>query len=374
MNLVEKWEQEFALSPKERASYAVFKKEISPERRKSIEKAKLEDVWCLNDRKSIALLSVLHDKQEFKEWEERLFKVIDLKSEITTSASNLVDPCRQLIHEQRQDTQKLKEIDEVLQYFSSYDEISNTLRVADLSFIFQPNFLMILHRIDQCKSYLEKHLEYFDSLLYIEKYHQCTVRALCMIRDYYLKNKTSSQKMKPLISEIENRVSSNDINSIFQDCVNCYFRRVQGRIEESISKFKENYSVSLLESVPRAIDFVSRLMSDEIDEFNRSLSENDAYFKSLLEFDSLIQFVRPIILQEEDIGNLLSCLKLLPEEIGFLKRLRGILLQRIIFKAEAVIPFMNRSELFTLLHNIKETDQKVYVELREIVDPLMDSI
>uniref|UniRef100_A0A0N4UXM4 Conserved oligomeric Golgi complex subunit 3 n=1 Tax=Enterobius vermicularis TaxID=51028 RepID=A0A0N4UXM4_ENTVE len=100
---------------------------------------------------------------------------------VTERTSSLHNACDQMMAHQTHLAAGAEQIRANLYYFTQHDAIMKKLNTGKLS-VNGKSFMQLLATIDECLSFLRDHIQYKDSLLYIEKYNQCLSKAMTAIR------------------------------------------------------------------------------------------------------------------------------------------------------------------------------------------------
>ncbi|EJW77033.1 hypothetical protein WUBG_12058, partial [Wuchereria bancrofti] len=140
----------------------------------------------IEENAEIGLLHIC--KKSINLVKERYDKCIELVNElrsnyeiVTERTSSLHNACDRMMAHQTQIAAGAEQIRANLYYYTQYESIMKKLSTGKFSITGQV-FTQILSTIDECLRFLNNHIHYKDSRIYITKYEQCLSKAMTVIR------------------------------------------------------------------------------------------------------------------------------------------------------------------------------------------------
>jgi len=160
-----------------------------------------EEMEKLDGERYTQQLEVLKSYQQFcstinKDLKNSLDSLNKLEAEcvsVTTRTNALHDACEQLLSDQKDLVTLVENVEENLEYFLEYESINKYLSSTNL-IVTGENFLSTLQKIDSCMDFMLEHTHYKESKIYLEKYQNCLIQALNMIKNYTISSLENSTK------------------------------------------------------------------------------------------------------------------------------------------------------------------------------------
>ncbi|CAO3632757.1 unnamed protein product [Cunninghamella echinulata] len=103
---------------------------------------------------------------------------------VEKQTKSLQTTCEELLEEQHQLTQLADALTERLQYFNQLEPIAKVFNAPGDDICLKPDFIPMLEKLDECITYMNDHLNYRDSELYLMRFRQCLTRAMTLIKMY----------------------------------------------------------------------------------------------------------------------------------------------------------------------------------------------
>ncbi|VIO96623.1 Uncharacterized protein BM_BM7038 [Brugia malayi] len=140
----------------------------------------------IEENAEIGLLHICKESIDLvKERYDKCIELVDkLRSNyeiVTERTSSLHNACDRMMAHQTQIAAGAEQICANLYYYTQYDSIMKKLSTGKFSITGQV-FTQILSTIDECLRFLNNHIHYKDSRIYITKYEQCLSKAMTVIR------------------------------------------------------------------------------------------------------------------------------------------------------------------------------------------------
>ncbi|KAJ4440692.1 hypothetical protein ANN_08840, partial [Periplaneta americana] len=197
---------------------------------------------------------------------------------VSNRTNSLHQVSEQLLADQTKLHDVCEEVGRRLQHFTALDSLSNRLASPTLS-VSSETFIDILDCLDQCMEYIGAHVKWRESNAYLARFHHCLSRAVAMVRShvvealehatqqvlapaahvpssigsahntalalYYGKFQASAPRIKPLIAQIEARVSrSPEYQQLLTECHQCYFAQRELLLSSNVTSSVTELSVT----------------------------------------------------------------------------------------------------------------------------------
>ncbi|KAI8367627.1 Sec34-like family-domain-containing protein [Radiomyces spectabilis] len=257
---------------------------------------------------------------------------------------SLQSTCETLLHEQGSLTKLADGLAEKLAYYNHLDPIAKLFNAPGDDICLNPQFVPMLKTLDECINYMQQHLEYRDSELYLMRFRQCMTRGMTLIKMHavtsikslgydiykqikaktdasvtgqskqttllYVKFKALGPSLRPLISQLESRCQGHkEYEALYRDILNAYFQTRQQLLNPIISRKIAQLAPSTTNMLTFAQNGCAYMMNLCMDEYNLARhffrSADDELYAYLDELTSyLYDYLRPRIIHENDISTL----------------------------------------------------------------------
>ncbi|KAI8811510.1 Sec34-like family-domain-containing protein [Cladochytrium replicatum] len=249
--------------------------------------------------------------------------------------------CEKLLAEQTHLEEVADMLEEKLQYFNELEPVMKLFSSSGDVVCLDDKFVPMLVKLDHSIAFVQSHMSYKDSDLYLMRFRQCMTRGMTLIKFYvatqmkmlqaelkerlsqrgpnepfsgslqtslfYVKFRTLAARLKPLIAEIEIRIEGHrEYIALLNDCMQSYFAvrlsvlapYVRYNIEAIL-----NQESDLLTFARQGSAYIINLCADEFALFYQYFSFEEGQLLSYLDSLSgtLSEYLRPLILREQRI-------------------------------------------------------------------------
>ncbi|ODN78720.1 hypothetical protein L202_04287 [Cryptococcus amylolentus CBS 6039] len=275
------------------------------------------------------LIELLKGGEEEVQEMEKCLSYVEERSESLRGA------CEDLLEEQTHLLTHTSQLAHRLTFFTFLETATKILNNPGNALVLNPDFLPMVKRLDECIGYLSDHRDFRDSEIYLLRYQQCMTRSMTLIKLYfvgtirsigqevgkrladqslsetaiqaliYTKFTSLSTSLRPLLSELEQRVSTNpdELAPLLSECNAAYVstRRnlMGGRVNEEIGRMKPNGS-DLVDLTRAGCGYLKTTCMDEFLLYKHFFLSGEAQLYGFLESlcDYLYDHLRPRILHE----------------------------------------------------------------------------
>ncbi|CAO3629980.1 unnamed protein product [Cunninghamella blakesleeana] len=260
---------------------------------------------------------------------------------VEKQTKSLQTTCEELLEEQHQLTQLADALTERLQYFNQLEPIAKMFNAPGDDICLKPDFIPMLEKLDECITYMNDHLNYRDSELYLMRFRQCLTRGMTLIKMYSIStiktlgyetykqimSKTSDSSMtlskqttlfnvkfrtiaptiKHLADEVEKRGRGhNEYMILYKEIINVYIQTRQQVLSPIISRKILELGPNggdLLTFARNGCSYIMGLCSDEYNLFYNFFQSGEDEIYEYLELltSYLHDYLRPRIIHENNI-------------------------------------------------------------------------
>lgn len=107
---------------------------------------------------------------------------------VSRETSEFASQATELLAQQDSLEQKSSQMSHVLRIFEPLESITKRLVSSGNSIIRMGKVVPIIHQLQECLDFLEKHKSYKDSEMFTVRYRQCLTRALTLVRNHLIEN------------------------------------------------------------------------------------------------------------------------------------------------------------------------------------------
>ncbi|WRT68392.1 uncharacterized protein IL334_005368 [Kwoniella shivajii] len=250
-------------------------------------------------------------------------------------SESLRGACEDLLEEQTHLLTHTSQLAHRLTFFTFLETSQKMLNSPGNNLVLSPDFLPMVKRLDECLSYLGEHRDFRDAELYLIRYQQCMTRSMTLIKLYfvsvvkamgqeigkrlgdkglsenaaqallYTKFISLSQPLRPLLAELEARVSSNpdELTPLLSECHSAWITTRQslmgGRVMREVGGMDPNAS-DLVDLTRSGCSYLKQTCLDEFNLFKHFFLSGESTLYEYLETlcDYLYDHLRPRILHE----------------------------------------------------------------------------
>ncbi|WVQ81860.1 hypothetical protein IAT38_003987 [Cryptococcus sp. DSM 104549] len=250
-------------------------------------------------------------------------------------SESLRGACEDLLEEQTHLLTHTSQLAHRLTFFTFLETATRMLNNPGNNLVMNPDFLPMVKRLEECLGYLGEHRDFKDAELYLIRYQQCMTRSMTLIKLYfvsaikslgqevgkrladkalsetatqaliYTKFVSLSQPLRPLLAELEQRVSSNpdELTSLLAECHQAWVTTRQGligqRVNEEVMRMNPTGS-DLVDLTRSGCSYLKQTCMDEFNLFKHFFLSGETQLYGFLEglCDYLYDHIRPRILHE----------------------------------------------------------------------------
>ncbi|KAK6910494.1 hypothetical protein I203_104526 [Kwoniella mangroviensis CBS 8507] len=250
-------------------------------------------------------------------------------------SESLRGACEDLLEEQTHLLTHTSQLAHRLTFFTFLEVAQKMLNNPGNNLVLSPNFLPMVKRLDECLGYLGEHRDFKDAELYLIRYQQCMTRSMTLIKLYfvsvvkalgqeiakrlsdkgisetaaqallYTKFISLSQPLRPLLAELEARVSTNpdELTPLLSECHSAWITTRQslmgGRVLNEVMGMDPNGS-DLVDLTRSGCSYLKQTSHDEFNLFKHFFLSGESILYGYLETlcDYLYDHLRPRILHE----------------------------------------------------------------------------
>ncbi|WWC63290.1 uncharacterized protein I303_105890 [Kwoniella dejecticola CBS 10117] len=250
-------------------------------------------------------------------------------------SESLRGACEDLLEEQTHLLTHTSQLAHRLTFFTFLETAQKMLNNPGNNLVLSPDFLPMVKRLDECLGYLGEHRDFKDAELYLIRYQQCMTRSMTLIKLYfvsvvkamgqeiakrlgdkglsetaaqallYTKFVSLSQSLRPLLAELEARVSSSpdELTPLLSECHAAWITTRQslmgGRVMGEVSGMDPNGS-DLVDLTRSGCGYLKQTCLDEFNLFKHFFLSGESVLYGYLETlcDYLYDHLRPRILHE----------------------------------------------------------------------------
>ncbi|WWC71562.1 uncharacterized protein I206_105520 [Kwoniella pini CBS 10737] len=250
-------------------------------------------------------------------------------------SESLRGACEDLLEEQTHLLTHTSQLAHRLTFFTFLETAQKMLNNPGNNLVLSPDFLPMVKRLDECLGYLGEHRDFKDAELYLIRYQQCMTRSMTLIKLYfvsvvkalgqeiakrlgdkglsetaaqallYTKFVSLSQPIRPLLAELEARVSSNpdEMAPLLSECHTAWITTRQslmgGRVMSEVGAMDPNRS-DLVDLTRAGCSYLKQTCLDEFNLFKYFFLSGEPMLYGYLETlcDYLYDHIRPRILHE----------------------------------------------------------------------------
>ncbi|KAL0096522.1 Sec34-like family-domain-containing protein [Phycomyces blakesleeanus] len=252
--------------------------------------------------------------------------------------------CEELLQEQDRLTHLADALAERLAYFNHLEPIAKLFNSPGDDICLRPEFIGMLQTLDECIEYMQQHVSYRDSELYLMRFRQCMTRGMTLIKMYavstikavgyemykqmspktndtstnfgkqtnlfYVKFRAIAPTIKTLTGQLEKRCQGHkEYQALYQDILSAYFQTRQQLLSPVISRKIQQLGPSggeLVQFAQNGCAYMMTLCSDEFNLFYNMFPSGEedlyAYLDELTSY--LYDHLRPRIIHENRIETL----------------------------------------------------------------------
>ncbi|OAD77376.1 hypothetical protein PHYBLDRAFT_131111 [Phycomyces blakesleeanus NRRL 1555(-)] len=249
--------------------------------------------------------------------------------------------CEELLQEQDRLTHLADALAERLAYFNHLEPIAKLFNSPGDDICLRPEFIGMLQTLDECIEYMQQHVSYRDSELYLMRFRQCMTRGMTLIKMYavstikavgyeivyslvqktndtstnfgkqtnlfYVKFRAIAPTIKTLTGQLEKRCQGHkEYQALYQDILSAYFQTRQQLLSPVISRKIQQLGPSGGELAQNGCAYMMTLCSDEFNLFYNMFPSGEedlyAYLDELTSY--LYDHLRPRIIHENRIETL----------------------------------------------------------------------
>ncbi|WVQ74956.1 hypothetical protein IAR50_004564 [Cryptococcus sp. DSM 104548] len=267
--------------------------------------------------------------------EEEVQEMEKCLSYVEERSESLRGACEDLLEEQTHLLTHTSQLAHRLTFFTFLETATKMLNNPGHTLVLSPDFLPMVKRLDECIGYLSDHRDFKDSEIYLLRYQQCMTRSMTLIKLYfvgtikslgqevgkrltdhslsetatqaliYTKFTSLSTSLRPLLAELEQRVSTNpdELAPLLSECNAAYVstRRnlMGGRVNEEIGRMNPNGS-DLVDLTRAGCSYLKTTCMDEFLLYKHFFISGEAQLYGYLESlcDYLYDYLRPRTLHE----------------------------------------------------------------------------
>lgn len=271
----------------------------------------------------------------------QVIQMLSAWKSVEDGGRSLQEASEQLVEEKNRLVQVTDAISARLAYFQELERATRMLNHPGDDLVLQPDFLIMVERVDICLEFLQSHRNYREADIYILRFQQCLIRAMSLIKIFFtasirtlsseverhLAEKTTSTlsithslyskfaslatQMAPLLSEFERRaiIHPSDLQSLLDECQATYLATrktlLTPRILTEVKGLDPAHS-EIVELTRTGCGYLRQLCEDEFTLYRRFFSSGEErlyrYLETLCDF--LYDDLRPRILHEQRINVL----------------------------------------------------------------------
>nr|XP_019044681.1 hypothetical protein I302_06594 [Kwoniella bestiolae CBS 10118]OCF23611.1 hypothetical protein I302_06594 [Kwoniella bestiolae CBS 10118] len=250
-------------------------------------------------------------------------------------SESLRGACEDLLEEQTHLLTHTSQLAHRLTFFTFLEVAQKMLNNPGNKLVLSPDFLPMVKRLDECLGYLGEHRDFKDAELYLIRYQQCMSRSMTLIKLYfvsvvkalgqeiakrlsdkgisenaaqallYTKFISLSQPLRPLLAELEARVSSNpdELTPLLSECHAAWISTRQslmgGKVMSEVTGMDPSGS-DLVDLTRSGCSYLKQTCLDEFNLFKHFFLSGESVLYGYLETlcDYLYDHLRPRILHE----------------------------------------------------------------------------
>ncbi|WWC90718.1 uncharacterized protein L201_005655 [Kwoniella dendrophila CBS 6074] len=250
-------------------------------------------------------------------------------------SESLRGACEDLLEEQTHLLTHTAQLAHRLTFFTFLETAQKMLNNPGNNLVLSPDFLPMVKRLDECLGYLGEHRDFKDAELYLIRYQQCMTRSMTLIKLYfvsvvkvlgqeivkrlgdkglsetaaqallYTKFVSLSQPLRPLLAELEIRVSTNpdELTPLLTECHSAWITTRQSlmgsRVMSEVAGLDPNGS-DLVDLTRSGCSYLKQTCLDEFNLFKHFFLSGESLLYGYLETlcDYLYDHIRPRILHE----------------------------------------------------------------------------
>ncbi|RXK41165.1 hypothetical protein M231_01569 [Tremella mesenterica] len=271
---------------------------------------------------------------------EEMLKCLEYVEERSES---LRGACEDLLEEQTHLLTHTSHLAHRLTFFTFLESAQKMLNKPGDALVLSEDFLPMVKRLDECLEYLGEHRDFKDAEVYLLRYQQCMTRSMTLIKLYfvtavrnlgvevgkrttdtslsetathallYTKFVTLSTSLRPLIAELEHRVSSNpdELAALLGECHSAWVTTrhtlVGHRVNEEITRMEPAKS-ELVDLTRAGCSYLKQVCTEEFNLYKQFFLSGESQLYGFLEglCDCLYDYIRPRILHEPSLETLCS--------------------------------------------------------------------
>ncbi|WVR07593.1 hypothetical protein IAU60_004635 [Kwoniella sp. DSM 27419] len=267
--------------------------------------------------------------------EEEVTEMLKCLQYVEEKSESLRGACEDLLEEQTHLLTLTSQLAHRLTFFTFLESAQRMLNNPGNDLVLSPDFLPMVKRLDECIGYLGEHRDFKDAELYLIRYQQCMTRSMTLIKLYfvavvramgqevskriadkslsetaiqallYTKFISLSGPVRPLLAELESRVSSNsdEVTPLLAECHLAWVQTRQslmgGRVADEVAGMNPARS-DLVDLTRAGCSFLKQTCLDEFNLFKHFFMSGETPLYGYLETlcDYLYDHIRPRILHE----------------------------------------------------------------------------
>ncbi|VDC05907.1 unnamed protein product [Peniophora sp. CBMAI 1063] len=132
--------------------------------------------------------------------------LVDWRS-VEEGGRSLQDACARLLGEREELVRAEEEIAGRMEVFAELEGATRMLNAPGESLVMRGDFLDMVERVDACIGFLREHRQYKEAELYLLRFKQCLVRAMTLIRMYFVGS------LRALNADVSKRLSEKDVSA-----------------------------------------------------------------------------------------------------------------------------------------------------------------
>ncbi|KAG0181129.1 Golgi transport complex subunit 3 [Apophysomyces sp. BC1021] len=258
---------------------------------------------------------------------------------------SLQTACEELLQKQERSMRLADALADRLSYFNHLEPIAKLFNSPGDDICLHRDFVPMLQTLDECIDYMQQHLSYRDSELYLMRFRQCMTRGMTLIKMYvvssiktlgydvyktatatkasdqlmtsskqttlfYVKFRAISSIIKPLTNQLEKRCEGHkEYQTLHRDILNAYFQVRQQLLSPIITRKIQQLGPNggdLIKFAQNGCAYMMSLCSDELTLFYTFFQNGEdelyAYLDLLASY--LYDHLRPRIIHETEISTL----------------------------------------------------------------------
>ncbi|PVF97473.1 Sec34-domain-containing protein [Serendipita vermifera] len=315
-------------------------------------------------RSHLAQLSQYHDKfsllsDELDQVDNEIVRMLTSWQGVEDGGRSLQQASEKLLEEKNRLINVTNAITARLAYFQELERATRMLNHPGEDLVLQPDFLIMVERVDICLEYLQNHRNYREADIYILRFQQCLIRAMSLVKIFFtnslrnlsaeverqLGEKSTStlsvthhlyskfnglaNQVAPLLAEMEARATAypSEVDSLLEECQTTFFTTRKYLLTPHIIneiKGLDPVHSELVELTRSGCGYLRNLCEDEFALYRRFFNSGEdrlyRYLESLCDF--LYDDLRPRILHEQrmvvlcEVCTILQALMVLGSNVG----------------------------------------------------------